>query len=278
MGERLGTHPPAANKSQYDFVNSLRSPYRPGQMSWTRELERLSWQAGVDRRELARREATIELLVSELSVAEGEVEDAVDEIALSAHARELLADEVRALREQLADSGAPRYAEATYLAHRAKAAVAERDERIAALEAALTEREAELENARELLRVGGQLTQQVRRAGLELDERTRELAEARAEGFRLQNDLVNSERKVVQLEEALREAHARLQAGVSRSRQQALRVVADQLRAQLAVEEGEAQPQSVRESVASAGGDGAAASYSRRTTLYPHGSVRLTSL
>lgn len=258
-------------------------------MSWTRELERLSCQVAADRAELARRGASAEALALELRRAEDELEAAVDEAALSAHARELLADEVRALREQLADSGAPRYAEATHLAHRAKAAVAARDERIEALEAELERCEAELASAREALSVGGQLAHELRRTGLELDERARELADARAdaadaraETFRVRNELAQAARRADELEDALREAHGRLQAGVDRSRQHAMRAIGEDLRAELAAAAAAALPGGA---AGVGGGHGAredelatAAYGSRRTTLNPHAPSRLTSL
>ncbi|KAJ1620606.1 hypothetical protein T492DRAFT_1076793 [Pavlovales sp. CCMP2436] len=226
MQELLGAHPLGANRSQIDFVGSLRAPHRTGGMSWTRELERLTLQASAYRREL-------NLQTSELRTADLELERAAQAGRVRDAARELLADEVRSLREQLAESGAPRYAEATYIAHRAKAAIAEKDARVAVLERALTAREGELAAAREALGVGDQLAREVRRTGAELVARTRELAEARTEIFRYQHELVGSLRRADQLDEALREAHARLQTQLGRSRQHAMRAVGGELRAQL---------------------------------------------
>lgn len=232
---RLGVCPGWSNVSQVAFAASLRAP-RPGSPpagSWTRELERLETNAAAARRQLAHRSALIRLLLGELRGAEREIERAADAAALSNAARELLLDEVRALRAQLDDLGHPRYAEAAYIAQRARDAIAERDDRVAALQAALSEREAELRDARSALALGARLSHEARVVAAESTARERELRAAEGELADTRAQLRAASGRAAELEEALAEAHARLRAHITRTSTHARARSAEALRAEL---------------------------------------------
>jgi predicted nucleic acid-binding Zn-ribbon protein len=233
LATRLG------NEAQLDFVTSLRGQW-PAGLSWTRELDRLSVQAQAQRAELSARAALAACLAHELGEADDALAACEHALERSLSARELLTHEVHALRAQLADSGAPRYAEATLLAHRAREAIAERDVVVAAhearvqeLQALLADRDAQLEAARDALALGGRLTREARRAGRQLHETAERLAAEREAAFRLQAELAAARQRCEALEAALSEAYAQLQGQLDVARGQAMRAVGEELRATL---------------------------------------------